>query len=499
MILVALSRSGLLAMTDWQSTVEFFVFRNMKKIITVAALILAMSGSANAQMSSQDSRAYFDFGEMFYSSASQSADNKYVDIRLNTASAMFSFVRSNSQRDIARGAYYAIRDVTIELNEKGNAMPLVTRGFKDTINVLNYELKTSKNTWHAMNERVTLPTLDRTKEFTLRMEVRDGILGKLAARSMTLDFKPRWFDPTAMDSTRIGISDIQLVADRRADEVVLESRGVNYPFSRPIRGSYVLALPANTNLEDLSADITLRQHTNLIVPADSGERARISVTRSNLRPATNLEFSREDSQIVFRTVSAGNEMLNGAQYQLAILDFEIPGESFEQGGYRAYVTIRSNGYERSSSNAINLRWKNMPVSLEDPRDAIAPMIHVLTDDQYRIMMSGDRAQQFKKLFDYWRAQDPSPGTAFNERLAEFYTRVDYSYFNFASGRILDGALTDRGKVYILYGPPTKTERVLLPGESPKEVWTYTNNVKREFSFSDPNAKGDYKLVAMREL
>src|SRR3954470_3544479 len=119
----------------------------MKKFITLLALIFAFATSANAQMSSQDSRAYFDFGEQFYSSASQSPDNKFVDIRLNTASAMFSFVRSNSQKDLARGAYYGIRDVTIELNEKGLAMPVITKGFKDTIFVKSYEASTSKTTW----------------------------------------------------------------------------------------------------------------------------------------------------------------------------------------------------------------------------------------------------------------------------------------------------------------------------------------------------------------
>lgn len=450
-------------------------------------------------MSSQDSRAYFDFGEQFYSTASQSPDNKYVDIRLNTASAMFSFVRSNSAKDLARGAYYAIRDVTIELNEKGVAMPVITKGFKDTIFVKSYELSTSKTTWHAMNERLALPVLDRNKEYTMRMEVRDAVLGKLAARSMTLEFKPRWFDPLATDSTKIGIGDLQLIADRTGDVVTLESRGLNYPFSRAITGSYVLALPMGMSLDDLSAEITLRQHTNLITPADTGERAKIYLTRADLKPMATYALAHEDSQIVFNLVPASSDTLGGGQYQLAVLNFSIPGESFDQGGYRAYIKVRTNGIERSSSNAVNLRWKNMPVSLEDPRDAIAPMIHVLTDAQFKDMMSGDRAAQFRKLFAYWKAQDPTPGTAYNERLAAFYQRVDYAYFNFASGRILDGALTDRGKVYILYGPPTNTERVLLPGEAPTEVWTYDNNVKREFRFTDPNAKGDYRLVATRTL
>lgn len=477
----------------------------MKQLIAFLAVLFGIAtfiGTAtlaSAQMSAQDSRIYFDFGEQFYAAANQSPDNKYVDIRVNTASAMFSFVRSSTKKDVARGAYYAIRDITIELSEKGNAMPVITRGFKDTIFVGSYELSTAKNYWHAISERVQLPKLDREKEYSMRLEVRDAVLSKLAVRPMTLEFKPRWFNPMAMDSTRIGIGDLQLISHTLGDETVLESRGITYPFSRTITGSYVLALPADAKLDDFTGDIVLRQTANLYTPADTGERTSITLSRANLRPMRGYVLSKEDSQIVLKAIAVGIDSLEGTPYQLAILDFAIPGEQFVQGGYRAFLTVRSNGYERSSSNAISLRWKNMPVALEDPRDAIAPMVHILTDDEFKDMQSGDRAAQFKKLFAYWDRQDPTPTTAFNERLAAFYQRVDYAYFNFASGRILDGAMTDRGKVYILYGPPSSTDRQLLPGESPMEIWTYTNSVRREFRFNDPNAKGDYKLVAMKPL
>ena len=106
----------------------------------------------------------------------------------------------------------------------------------------------------------------------------------------------------------------------------------------------------------------------------------------------------------------------------------------------------------------------------------------------------------KKLYAYWKKQDPTPETAYNERMDEFYRRADYAYFNFArNARLLDGALTDRGKIYILYGAPTNIERSFLLGEQPVEIWSYSNNVKRIVKFTDPSGHGDYKLTEVKPM
>lgn len=473
----------------------------MKIVKHLAALaVLSLPYIASAQMSAQDNRVYFDYGEPFYASLNQSPDNKFIDVRLNTASSMFSFVRSSAKKDLDRGAYYAVRDVSIEVTEKGNVMPIVTRGFKDTIFVPRYEQSTAKNFWHAMNERLMLPGLDSAKDYMVRLEVRDAVLGKFAVRPMTMEPKIRWFDPNAFDSTRIGIGDLNLIGEQSGDTIKLESTGVTYPFSREIRGSYLLTFPATWTLEDFSADLALRQHANIYHPADTGDRARMTLSRSDLSPGMGYEFTREDSQIVFNVRPMGEAtMKDGTRYKFALLNFTLPGASLEQGGYKLYLTVRAGGASRMASNTVNLRWKNMPVSLEDPRDAIAPMTHILTDSELRDLQSGERDTQFRKLFDYWKRRDPTPGTAYNENMAAFFQRVDYAYFNFASGRVLDGALTERGKIYILYGAPTNIERKLLPGESPTEVWTYTNNVDRQFTFIESGSQGNYKLVEMRNL
>ena len=58
---------------------------------------------------------------------------------------------------------------------------------------------------------------------------------------------------------------------------------------------------------------------------------------------------------------------------------------------------------------------------------------------------------------FWLRRDPTPGTAENEFKEEHYRRLAYANEHFAYE--IPGWKTDRGRVYIVYGPPSdiKTE------------------------------------------
>ncbi|MEN3039175.1 MAG: GWxTD domain-containing protein [Candidatus Kryptonium sp.] len=98
-----------------------------------------------------------------------------------------------------------------------------------------------------------------------------------------------------------------------------------------------------------------------------------------------------------------------------------------------------------------------------------------------------------KFKEFWVQRDPTPKTVYNELMAEYYRRVDHAYINFATMRERDGARTDRGKVFILYGQPTKIERKYTPGRSTEEIWYY-EPIKRKFVFVDQY--GSFKLTSV---
>ncbi len=106
--------------------------------------------------------------------------------------------------------------------------------------------------------------------------------------------------------------------------------------------------------------------------------------------------------------------------------------------------------------------------------------------QYGALHVADAKRKF--LAEFWRKRP----LGFKQ---EYLRRVAYANANFAIlGR--KGYLTDRGRVYIVYGPPDDYDR--HPNESeyrPYEIWSF-NNIQGGviFAFVQRSSTGDYELV-----
>ena len=462
----------------------------VKILSTAFALAAVCAGSALAQRHSHDSRIYFDYGEPMMSSIVQSADGRSVDVRLTTANSMFSFLRA---RKAANGQYYAIRDVTIEVEEKGSGQPIVSRNIIDTLHANTFEASTSKETWHAMSERIPLPPLDSNKHYALRIEVRDDI-DRLGARPVEVDLRTiqnahQKYITGGEGSVSIG--DIWLADSLIGNSAYTGARGNTYMFSRNMVGTVAFRI-GDTLIGEPDVEVNVKQITNLVDPSDTGDRYHAALDISDMHRKSAFGLSSADSILKY-------ELRPDSDAELWTAIFNVPGEKFEQGKYQVSIQVRSGNVDHTQKADFMLVWQGMPLSLEDPRDAIEPLKHILPADQVKAIASGSTQEMTQKLYAYWRTQDPTPATAYNERMATFYKRVDYADFNYSNGHILDGVMTDRGKIYLLYGPPTDIERTFLPGDAPVETWTYTNNVKRIFRFEELSGHGEYKLTSVKEL
>ena len=146
---------------------------------------------------------------------------------------------------------------------------------------------------------------------------------------------------------------------------------------------------------------------------------------------------------------------------------------------------------------FNVRWIDMPLSLRDLDFAIGAMGHLIGNEVDKwLSMSGER--KLKIFNGYWKAKDETPETTMNEIQEEYFRRADYAYFNYSSLKQKNGIQTDRGKIYMLYGPPTKTERTFPPSQPPHEVWYY-KAIGKMFVFEDPSRLGDYQLIKTEPL
>lgn len=140
-------------------------------------------------------------------------------------------------------------------------------------------------------------------------------------------------------------------------------------------------------------------------------------------------------------------------------------------------------------------------------------------DEVSIIMTDAERSAFKKLTkdeerenfteNFWLVRDTTPDTPENEFRDQFYERIDYANDHFTSG--VQGMRTDRGKMYILNGPPDEIQSHPSGGQYyrtaeegggntstfPFETWRYRHidgkgdNVIYEFV--DSSMSGEYKL------
>jgi GWxTD domain-containing protein len=167
-------------------------------------------------------------------------------------------------------------------------------------------------------------------------------------------------------------------------------------------------------------------------------------------------------------------------------------EQLPQGHYILKIHFAGND-TTTVRQPFTVRWLDMPLSLTNLDFAVKAMQYITTDSEYDRLQSGNRTARIKAFEDFWKQRDPTPATAYNEMMAEYFRRVDYTETAFRTLKEENGALTDRGKIYILNGAPSHIERLLQPNSVPKEIWTYAS-LKKKFYFEDPSRQGNYKLV-----
>ena len=137
--------------------------------------------------------------------------------------------------------------------------------------------------------------------------------------------------------------------------------------------------------------------------------------------------------------------------------------------------------------------------------------YIITDEErkaFKHLQTDEERESFIEQF--WLRRDPTPDTEENEFKEEHYRRIAYANEHYGSG--IPGWKTDRGRIYIMYGPPDEIEshpsggtyeRPIEEGGGetstyPFEDWRYRyiegigNNVNIEFV--DPTMSGEYHMT-----
>lgn len=139
---------------------------------------------------------------------------------------------------------------------------------------------------------------------------------------------------------------------------------------------------------------------------------------------------------------------------------------------------------------------------------------IITDQEKKAFLSLSNDEERDAFIEqFWRRRNPNPDSPENEFREEHYRRIAYANEHFAAGK--PGWMTDRGHIYIAYGPPDSTdshpsggpyERPMEEGGGqtetfPFEVWHYRyiegigENI--DIEFVDTCMCGDYHMTIDR--
>jgi GWxTD domain-containing protein len=139
------------------------------------------------------------------------------------------------------------------------------------------------------------------------------------------------------------------------------------------------------------------------------------------------------------------------------------------------------------------------------------VVYIISDEEkkaFHQLNTDEERQNFIEQF--WLRRDPTPDTEENEFKEEHYRRIAYANEHYASG--IPGWKTDRGRIYITFGPADEIEshpsggsyeRPIEEGGGetstyPFEKWRYRyidgigNDVNIEFV--DPTMSGEYRMT-----
>ena len=137
--------------------------------------------------------------------------------------------------------------------------------------------------------------------------------------------------------------------------------------------------------------------------------------------------------------------------------------------------------------------------------------YIITTEERKAFLqlsTDEEREQFIQQF--WVRRDPTPDSLENEYREEHYRRIAYANERYASG--IPGWKTDRGRVYIAYGPPDEVESHPSGGmyqrpydegggftsTYPFEIWRYRwiegigSDILLEFV--DPTMTGEYRMT-----
>lgn len=191
----------------------------------------------------------------------------------------------------------------------------------------------------------------------------------------------------------------------------------------------------------------------------------------------------------------------------------VPLAGLPAGDYRLELMVKGRGGEQVRAAPFGMAGFETEAALAavtpGPRDKFdgmaeaqldtlyAPLVYVMTGAEQGVYptLSEDGKRNFLRQF--WGKRDPTPGTPRNEAQEDYYRRIADANQRFREGGSaqIPGWRTDRGRIFLKYGPPDEVlSRPQTGNANPYELWKYTHGRALKYAFLDQTRFGNYALI-----
>jgi GWxTD domain-containing protein len=184
---------------------------------------------------------------------------------------------------------------------------------------------------------------------------------------------------------------------------------------------------------------------------------------------------------------------------------EIPSRELPMG--RLWVEVAANGSDQTTLRrplliTISDQW--VVANVDELLRFVEHIAHPQELDSLRTSSGAERNQLWER---FWERRDPLPATSINEFREEFFSRVRLATEQLAEPGV-PGWRTDRGRVYIVLGPPTHViprevrGAASTPGRPNATEWIYERapgGGRLELAFIDRQGFGRFEMTRASEV
>ena len=125
--------------------------------------------------------------------------------------------------------------------------------------------------------------------------------------------------------------------------------------------------------------------------------------------------------------------------------------------------------------------------------------YIIVKEEERAFLNLTGVEEREKFIEeFWLKRDPTPNTPRNEFKEMYFQRIEAANKRLRGSK--PGWLTDRGMIYILFGPPNDVEDFpmgITSEDKPTEIWIYNNLPNKpelRLEFIDYSNTRDYRLT-----